>query len=147
LYTSETDLDVSIQQLEGNVINSIWVSEDEHDLILSLENGRSFIASTEGDCCSESWWADIVGVNQIIGSKVIEAGTMPLPEDYNLEDGRTRDSYDEAYGFKITTERGQCDLIFRNSSNGYYGGWANCKWEDNPNLDRFRQIVENNWSA
>lgn len=43
-------------------------------------------------------------------------------DGYNVDDGRTRQKYDEAYGYKIFTDKGQADIIFRNSSNGYYGG-------------------------
>lgn len=32
--------------------------------------------------------------------------------------------YLQIYGFKIVTTIGICDIIFRNSSNGYYGGWC-----------------------
>ena len=29
---------------------------------------------------------------------------------------------DEAYGYKLTTDKGYADIVFRNSSNGNYGG-------------------------
>jgi hypothetical protein len=79
---------------------------------------------TEGDYCSESWFADLVGVHNVIGREVISVETIPLPEWVNVEDGRTRQEYDEAYGLRISTDGGTCDVIYRNSSNGYYGGWC-----------------------
>ena len=44
---------------------------------------------------------------------------------YNVDDGRCRQEYDAAYGWKIATNKGYADIVFRNSSNGYYGGEIN----------------------
>jgi hypothetical protein len=75
-----------------------------------------------GDCCSQSRFADITGIQNPIGGVVIRVEVNPL-ENYNVKDGRTREEYDKAYGWDIYTERGVCSVIMRNSSNGYYGGW------------------------
>ena len=37
-------------------------------------------------------------------------------------DERTRQEYDQVYKFMLVTHKGYCDIIFRNSSNGNYGG-------------------------
>ena len=74
-----------------------------------------------GDCCSETWFADITGVGALIGGTVQTADEVSM-DGYNVEDGRTRQECDEAYGYKLTTDKGYADIVFRNSSNGYYGG-------------------------
>lgn len=79
----------------------------------------------EGDCCSESWVADILGVEALRGGTVASVEDSPLEEDYDLEDGRCRRECDKVYGYRLVTDKGRADIIFRNSSNGYYGGWLN----------------------
>ena len=67
-------------------------------------------------------------------------------EGYNINDGRSRQKIDEAYGYKITTDKGHADIIFRNSSNGHYGGWlknANILKEIPNDLKEIRS----DWSA
>jgi hypothetical protein len=42
----------------------------------------------------------------------------------NLPEDREKDyNVIRFYGYKIITDRGHCDIIFRNESNGYYGGY------------------------
>src|SRR3970282_1185089 len=114
--------DEPFQNLEGKVLHSLAVSKNrQRDLRLSLGGGEDKYVATEGDCCSESWWADIIGAVSATPGVIIsiEKIDMPVPDD-----NRTRQQYDSAYGYKIFTDLGVIDLVFRNSSNGYYGGWA-----------------------
>ncbi len=131
-----------LADLVGATPIEMWVGPEERELRLKCSDGRVFVLDTYGDCCSETWWADAVGVKQLLGHVVtaVEEIDMPTPED-----DRTRQEYDEAYGIKITTTRGVCDLVYRNSSNGYYGGDSSIRWSDKI-PDGFRQITED-WSA
>lgn len=107
-------------------IKNIYVSKGEHDLFFKCEiseNEYITIAwKSVGACCSESWWSEILNIPVVIDSEILEVNKLELI-NYNLEDGRCRSEVDEVYGFQIKTVKGSCDLIFRNSSNGYYGGW------------------------
>jgi hypothetical protein len=76
---------------------------------------------TEGDCCSETWFADIVGVEALLDSLIVLAEEVDVPD---IADDRGRQESDSFYGFRIFTTKGCCDFVYRNSSNGYYGG--NC---------------------
>lgn len=107
--------------LTGKNIIGLSVSDDQHYLSFQTNAGPiTFIV--EGDCCSESWFADITGVNALIGGTVNGVEIVSM-EGYNVDDGRGRQEEDAVYGYKILTDKGYADIVFRNSSNGYYGGW------------------------
>lgn len=74
---------------------------------------------TWGDCCSETWFADIEGVSFMIDGHVREVEEI---ESKEIKDIRSRDEMDTVYGYKIKTHKGDGTIIYRNSSNGFYGG-------------------------
>ena len=129
--------------LLGHHVKELRVSQGEGALGFLLDNGQVVVWDTAGDCCSESWWADGFSLNALEGvvEEVIEL-KLPAPDD-----GRTRQEEDEAYGFKIVTNRGKAQLVFRNSSNGYYGGWASEAFADPERIAGWRLIDGNDWRA
>ena len=117
--------------LRGRKVKALWLGEGESCLGFELEKDAASGAQscavweTEGDCCSESWFSDIVNPQALFGAVVLTVECIEMEEiGYSVEDGRCRQEVDAAYGYKITTSKGWCDIVFRNSSNGYYGGWA-----------------------
>lgn len=113
--------DKAINALVGRTIQKVWICEEEN--YLSFDTDQGIITwEAMGDCCSETWFADILGLNALRGQVVRRVEELPLT-DYNTEDGRGRQEVDQVYGYKIVTDQGWTDIIFRNSSNGYYGGW------------------------
>ena len=110
-----------MKELIGKRITQISVNDDQSILSFATDGG-TVSYQTYGDCCSESWFADITGVDALLGGTVQSADEVNM-DGYNVEDGRTRQVYDEAYGWKLRTDKGYADIVFRNSSNGYYGGW------------------------
>lgn len=109
-----------MKRLVGKKITELRISADQS--VLAFYTDQGVIAyETYGDCCSETWFADITGVSALLGGTVQTADEVSM-DGYNVEDGRTRQDFDEAYGVKITTDKGYSDIVFRNSSNGYYGG-------------------------
>lgn len=110
-----------MKQLIGTKIEKIELSKDgQYYLQFTTDKGIRLFG-TEGDCCSESWFADIIGTNNLLGATVAAVEEVEMP-NYNTEDGRCRQEVDSVYGYKLTTSKGYADIIFRNSSNGYYGG-------------------------
>jgi hypothetical protein len=107
----------------------------------------------EADCCSETWWSEVIitdndGYNGKDEDWEYGNGTFkqdcpsyknydeeiiglfcPDFSNYNLNDGRSRQEYDQIYGFIIRTTERDIQFNYRNSSNGYYGGWLSYKWE------------------
>lgn len=110
-----------MKELIGKKILGLRISEDQTELAFDTDQGE-IAYQTYGDCCSETWFADITGVNALIGGTVSVAEEVDM-DGYNVDDGRCRQDYDSAYGWKIATNKGYADIVFRNSSNGYYGGW------------------------
>ncbi len=107
-------------ELIGTKITGLRINEDQSVLVFDTDQGAVGYAAY-GDCCSESWFADITGVSAMLGGTVQTVDEVSM-EGYNVEDGRCRQESDEAYGYKLTTDKGYADIVFRNSSNGYYGG-------------------------
>ena len=109
-----------MKELIGKTVNRLLINDTE--TILAFCTSEVVIAyKTWGDCCSETWFSDITGVNALIGGTVQTVDEVSVVS-YNVLDGRTRQEYDEAYGYKIVTDKGWVDIVFRNSSNGFYGG-------------------------
>lgn len=128
--------------LDGKTVVGIDVSDDEEAMRFRCEDGSVVVWATEGDCCSQSWWADGFHLNELRGATVLNVTSLEMPDP---KDDRTRQEVDEVYGLHVATNRGVAKLAFRNSSNGYYGGWAYVT-EDG---DRFkwREITDNDWQA
>jgi len=74
---------------------------------------------TEADCCSETWFSEIINLDFLINQVVTEVVELDMPE---FDDGNGRQRYDKFYGYRVATPAGHCTIAFRNSSNGYYGG-------------------------
>lgn len=135
-----------LTHLVGKTVESISRTDDQ---LLFLTDSDPVLAVVEGDCCSDSWFYSITGVENLIGEKVyfiIDIETGPGFEndlDVDTEDGLGRQESDQAYGIGVVTEKGTCTIIHRNSSNGYYGGMLSSsivktdmsKWEGTPVLE------------
>jgi len=108
-----------MNELIGKTVTGLRVNEDQSVLAFDHPDGTSTAYVTDGDCCSETWFADITGVPALLGGKVLEVENVDLP---SVDDGRTRQEEDQFYGVKLRTDKGMVDIVYRNSSNGYYGG-------------------------
>jgi len=149
------------QYLVGKKIKAVYVG----DYMLAFDIGDGYeVFDVYGDCCSESWWSDINGVANIIGKTVKSVEDNEEGEkQYDLDDGRCRQDYDSVYSFSLVTESGEkADFYYRNSSNGYYGGWIQYRdkfeslpsaddkknlWGDELSRDINPVLVENNWKS
>lgn len=109
-----------MKELLNKKVISLKINEDQSLLIIETTK-ETFIYETDRGYCSETWFADIIGVNYLIGSTVLKVNDLDLP-DYNLNDGRCRRDEDSVYGIQLITDKGETNIIYRNSSNGYYGG-------------------------
>ena len=102
-------------ELGETVIKSVKVSEGEQYILFLPHYEDGFLFEAVGDCCSETWFSDIVGLHNLLNRKITGVEMLELPQP---QDDRTRQEYDEAYGVRLKTEKGHCDIIYRNSSNG-----------------------------
>lgn len=109
-----------MDELLGKTVRQLKVNEDQSLLVFETSDG-TVMYETEGDCCSETWFADITGVDALLGGQVTKVEEVSIDL---LNDGkdRTRQEYDQGYGVNLTTTKGYVNIVYRNSSNGYYGG-------------------------
>lgn len=128
--------------LEGRELISIGVSPGESSLRLAFADGSYRYAETDGDCCSESWWADILGAKAAYGGVVTGVRTLDLPHP---DDNRSRQESDVVYGYALDTTKGTVTFAFRNSSNGYYGG-SSYAVETSPSAT-WAEVDSNDWRA
>lgn len=139
-----------ISAIEGLTPTKAFVSNGEDVLVLiCAPNSKRVTIALAGDCCSESWWADITGFDALRGHMVTKAEEVVMPAP---EDGRSRQDEDEAYSVVLTTTGGRCEMVFRNSSNGYYGGWiesVRVDSHDESQADTFAgyREITSDWSA
>lgn len=104
----------------GKRVFSIEIdSEQQHYLRFTTDRGTVVLCAC-GDCCSESWFSQITGIGALVGGTVTSVCEIAMG---SIEDGITRQEFDQLYSIKFVTDRGHADIDFRNSSNGYYGGY------------------------
>lgn len=105
--------------LIGKNIVDVKVASDNESMLFVTDQGDKFVARVDADCCSHTWIESIempaLGLPfTIIACDDLDMNKEPLEnEDYECL---------QFYGAKITTDRGDLVIDYRNSSNGYYGG-------------------------
>jgi len=119
---------MKLDDLVGKSIQAVSVAAQESVLRLTYLDGKrrpgEIYLVCDGDCCSETWFSDVIDVRTVAyegnDDPIVAVETIPLPEPH---DKRTRQDCDKAYGLLFKTRGGgRCTVVFRNSSNGYYGG-------------------------
>ena len=152
-----------MKELIGNKIQTVEVDKNnQHYLRFNCveKDGTlsELIYFAEGECCSESWFSEVLPDwqfeqgNEVVNVEMLEINK--ISQQIIAADKRTRQEYDEVYGYKVMDNAGN-DLIivFRNSSNGYYGGWCSLINTDNMvyhkgDLDGVEwQLISNDYRA
>lgn len=128
--------------LVGRRVRGLFVGPGEHTFYAVTEDG-AWCWRFDGDCCSETWLADVTGV-EALAARVVAVRDLELPDPNG--DGRTRQDTDRAYGVELATHRGRVTLAYRNSSNGYYGG-SLCQPERVDALPEGLREITDDWSA
>ena len=125
-----------MEPIRGLLIREVYRSDDE--LVFVIDAGAiSFLV--EGDCCSESWYHLIEGVENLIGASVVAIFEADV-RDVDENDGRGRQESESIYGIGLLTTKGVSRIVFRNSSNGYYGGWI--KFIDEANIAGHERVTQ-----
>ena len=129
-----------MKELVGKLVTNVYVSNDESFMKFDIKDEQPIIYKAYGDCCSETWFADIlVGCyfpnndRENYPLEVVSYEELDIPEwlqEVIAADGRGRQESEAVYGFNLTFKdhawkpmrEYDITIIFRNSSNGYYGG-------------------------
>lgn len=126
---------LSVRLLSRGRAEGVAFATGVEGVIFSTSEGDVALL-VDGDCCSDSWMYRITGVASLMGRVVL--GVLETPtDDVNPNDGLGRQEEDLVYGAGLLTEAGVCEIVFRNSSNGYYGGY----WE------RWGKTIPPEWLA
>ncbi|AVP42076.1 hypothetical protein KIP48_gp55 [Mycobacterium phage Naca] len=113
---------ITKDRIIGKKVLAIYM--DDQSLILETDHGTVGFG-VQGDCCSWSYFYDIYGADKLLSNgPVIEVNEIDLSDQNHNQDYECI----QVYGYEFVTEHpiwgGQTTVVsFRNSSNGYYGGW------------------------
>ena len=107
-----------LDNLIGLTVRKLEISSNAEALVFSHDAGRCAY-ETYAPCCSETWIAEMIGVDNLIGQTVLKVEAIEVE---HRDDGKGRQQEDEFYGIRLSTTRGYVELIYRNSSNGCYAG-------------------------
>lgn len=124
---------VKMKKLIGKIIIKVEKTPEDDALVFTDGNGDKFYYQVYGECCSATWFAHIAGIKSLLGNKV---NSVENKEEFTDEEQKKaeeeQEDYDvlNLYGILLKTDKGTCDIEFRNDSNGYYGG--SCVYSPNP---------------
>ncbi len=107
--------------LIGKTITAVEISEDKEALRFVLTDGE-VVVDCDAGCCSYTWVEHVELPALGFPATVLAVEDVPMPDLGNMP-GCDVVAY---YGCKITTDRGEILIDYRNDSNGYYGG--NLSW-------------------
>lgn len=87
--------------LLGKTITAVYLAADKGALRFDVSGGEPVIARAYGDCCSHTWIEHVELPETVIGSPVLGAEDIPMP------DLGSPDEYEclQYYGFKIRLPR------------------------------------------
>lgn len=118
-----------MKELINKKIKQVIVSGEYQDYItFVLDNDENISYHAYGDCCSESYFSEIWNIKDMIGKEILEVEELQLmPGDAPIR--KSRQEHDSIYGYRLKSKAddyydtsNNMTVIFRNSSNGYYGG-------------------------
>lgn len=110
-------------RMAGSVIRS--VSLDTTKTLLTIRTTEGTLHGlVQGDCCSSSWIEHLEAPNDIAGATI-----TGLTDSGSVEVTHADHECLQVYNTAIQTTRGEIVIEYRNSSNGYYGGWIDWSLE------------------
>jgi hypothetical protein len=156
-----------MKDLKGKIIENIFI-DDMAEFIIFETNSGKLVYECNAECCSETYISEIIGIRNIFShdyGTVYELNSpelMTITEIEQMELGtcekRTKQETDNIYGYKIkfgtdvssyafdqtyshpTDASVSLLIIFRNSSNGYYGGCLTLSKEDK--IPKNRELIK-----
>jgi len=114
-----------MKELLGKTITKVQMLGNDY-IAFTTDTGKVIEYDAYGDCCSISWFAHIDNLKALIGNKInsVEARKMWTKEEIKKAESEGDYEVLALYGYLLKTNKGTCDIEFRNDSNGYYGGSA-----------------------
>lgn len=110
--------------LIGKVVTGLQIADDRQALRFVLADGE-MVVLVDADCCSYTWVENVELPALGFPATVTAVEELDMPEQPPSQFHKDPDVL-TYYGCKITTDRGEIVIDYRNDSNGYYGG--NLSW-------------------
>lgn len=113
-----------LDALIGARIDAVMTNDDRNELVFVTNKGLIGFDAL-GDCCSCSYFDTLGPLEALHGATVGAVKDVDL-DDRNFRDNDNDNDWGDLtqfYGHTIITNKGNVDLVYRNESNGYYGGW------------------------
>jgi hypothetical protein len=106
--------------LIGKTLTGIKLAEDRQVILFQTIDGDMAVP-VDADCCSYTW------VESIELPALGFPALVTAVDDLDMPEGKPSTFHKDPcslrfYGCKITTDRGEIVIDYRNDSNGYYGG-------------------------
>lgn len=97
---------------------------DWQEACFSFQDGFTRSFEVEGDCCSHSWIEHLEMPGDISGATLLSVeDSAPITQDHDEHDETNGGDCISVYNTSFKTDKGEIILEYRNSSNGYYGGY------------------------
>lgn len=110
--------------LVGKTILAIKIADDKLALNFITDAG-DIVVDVDADCCSYTWIEHVELPALGFPALVVAVDDLDLP---GSDDENPEHDCLQVYGCKITTNKGDLVIDYRNSSNGYHGG--SLSWPD-----------------
>ena len=117
--------EAQFEDMIGKKLSSVFLSQDKSTIAFSFQDGTEKRFGVMGDCCSCSWIEHLEMPGDIDGATLLSVNDSDevITSDHNDHDEEHGDDCISVYNTRFATDRGEIVLEYRNSSNGYYGGY------------------------
>jgi hypothetical protein len=114
-------MSVDFSNMIGKKLASVVLSDASGRVTFTFADGLERSFDVEGDCCSHSWIEYLEMPGDIAGATLLSVDdSAPITQSHDEHDD---DGEISVYNTSFKTDRGEIVLEYRNSSNGYYGGY------------------------
>lgn len=107
--------------LVGKTLVGMKLAEDRQAILFQTTDG-DLVVQVDADCCSYTWVEHIELPALGLPALVIAVEDLEMPENSAPSAFHKDPDVLAFYGCKISTDRGEIVIDYRNDSNGYYGG-------------------------
>lgn len=114
--------------MTGRTLVSVSLENNKQTLVFKFTDGEKRFG-VEGDCCSESWIEHLELPGDVAGLEIIDILEAPVLDQTDNDSmnpvgelGREHECL-QVYQTVFRTAKGDISVEYRNSSNGYYGGY------------------------
>lgn len=109
-------MDKGAEAIVGKTLTSVELASDKEAIRFTFGE-ETVVARCDADCCSHTWIEAVEMPAGGLPAKILAVSELDLPSQ-DTPDG----DLIQFYGLKLTTDKGDLVLDYRNESNGYYGG-------------------------